>query len=270
MRFANVLGWKREDGSRIPVTAAGLQEHKDLVATYELEAGSPIRLAYRAVIDRKYARVEKKLAEGEVARGKSKARADVEKGRAAYAKRLHKWIDGDGRKIPSTPAGIKHHKGMVAAYENIFGPTSVLDRQARERTYKAILDGIAREERRQEWQANRSKEIAAEQKRVDAGKRAMQREARKRRNAERAKSDAASDRRSRQRKARYCRYRIRLAEQRIATSARTVMSDERLESFRGSSSYESVVKANDRAKELLKIFRGNLADYKTRLAALQP
>ena len=39
MRFAYVLGWKREDGSRIPQTLAGIKEHKALVATYEQQTG---------------------------------------------------------------------------------------------------------------------------------------------------------------------------------------------------------------------------------------
>ena len=269
MRFANVLGWKREDGSRIPVTAAGLEEHKALVAKYELETGSPIRSAYRGIIDRKYARVEKKLAEGEVARGKSEVRANTEKRRAILAKRLHKWLDRDGSKLPSTPAGIKRHKALVSSYEEMFGPSSDLDREARARTYQAILDGIEREKVRRKGQAQRSKEIVAQQKRADAERRAMQRAERKRRNAERAKSDAASDRRSRQRKARYCRYRIELAKRRVDQGERNVVSDESLESYWGTSEYEGILKARERAKELLVIFRGNLADYKARLAALQ-
>ena len=47
------------------------------------------------------------------------------------------------------------------------------------------------------------------------------------------------------------------------------MSAEVVESYRGSSSYRHVVNANDRAKQLLKIFRKNLAVYEAKLAALQ-
>ena len=47
------------------------------------------------------------------------------------------------------------------------------------------------------------------------------------------------------------------------------MSDEILKTYEGYSAYGSVVKARDRAKELLAIFRGQLADYESRLAALQ-
>ena len=195
--------------------------------------------------------------------------AEREEARARQAKRIHKWLDGGGWKIPATPAGIKQHKALVAKYEKEFGPSSDTDRKARERTYKAILDGLEREKTRRVQQAQRSKVVASEQKVSDAERRARQRAARKRRNAKRASGDAASDRRSRQRKVRYCRSRIRLSVRRIANSEQDVHSDEWLELYRGTSSYESVVKANDRAKELLAIFRGNLADYKARLAALQ-
>ena len=71
-------------------------------------------------------------------RGKSKARAGVEKGRAAFAKSIHKWIDTGGSKIPSTPEGIEQHKALVARYERAYGASSATDRKARARMYKAI------------------------------------------------------------------------------------------------------------------------------------
>ena len=269
MRFANVLGWKREDGSRIPETAAGLEEHKALVTKYELENGS-LKPAIQVMIARKHARVAKKLAEREVGRAKSKVRSDIEKSRAAYAKRLHKWIDGDGRKIPSTPAGIKRHKAMVAAYEKTFGASSVLDRKARARMYKAILDSIDAEKVRREGQAKRSLVVAAEQKKADAKLRAKNRTAKEKRDDERARVQEVRDRRNRQGRARYYRYRIKLSNQRIATSEKDAMSDEVLASYRGNPAYRSIAKASDRAKELLVIFRKNLAVYESKLAALQP
>ena len=121
MRFAYVLGWKREDGDRIPETVLGLKEHKALVTKYEKENGS-LRPAYQVMIARKHARVAKKLAEREVGRSQSKARADVEKRRAMLAKRLHKWLDDGGSKLPSTPWGIKRHKFYVARYEEDVWP----------------------------------------------------------------------------------------------------------------------------------------------------
>ena len=269
MRFAYVLAWKREDGKKIPETAAGLKEHKALVAKYAQERGGSIHPAYRAIIDRKYASVAKKLAAGEVARGKSKARADIEKRRAKLAKRLHKWIDHYGAKIPSTPAGIKKHKAMVASYEQDFGPSSVIDRKARARMYKAIIDSIEAEKVRRKGQASRSKVVAAEKKTADAKLRAKNRTAKEKRDAARAQAEAVRERRNRQGRARYYRHRIQLSVRRIANSEQDVHSDEWLELYRGTSSYESIVKANDRAKQLLKIFRKNLAVYETKLAALQ-
>ena len=47
------------------------------------------------------------------------------------------------------------------------------------------------------------------------------------------------------------------------------MSDKELGFFRGNRGYNSLVKANDRAKELLVIFRQNLAAYEAKLEALQ-
>ena len=268
MRLAYVLGWKRENGTKIHETAEGLERHKAMVLRYEQETG-PLKPAYRGIIDRKYAKVAKKLAEREVGRAKSKGRADTEKRRAVYAKRLHKWIDGDGSKLPSTPAGIKRHKVLVAWYEKIYGPSSDLDREARARTYQAILASIEREKTRREWQAQRSKEIDAEKKRGDAKQRAKNRAAKKKRDAARAKAGEAQDRRRRQWRASYYRSRIRLAKQRIATSEKDVMSPAELHSFRESSAYFGLVKARDRAKQLLVIFRKNLAVYKTKLADLQ-
>ena len=269
MRFANVLAWKREDGSRIPVTAAGLQEHKDLVAAYELGTGSPIRPAYRGIIDRKYAKVAKKLAEREVGRAKSKGRADTEKRRAKLAKRLHKWLNVNGSKIPSTAAGIERHKALVVAYEEEFGASSVLDRKARARMYDAIVASIEAEKVRRKGQAQRSKVVASEKKKADAKLRAKNRTAKQKRDAARAQAEAVRERRNRQGRARYYRYRIRLSERRISRSEKDVMSDKALESYRGNRGYHSVLKANDRAKELVAKFRKNLAVYKTKLAALQ-
>ena len=204
MRFANVLGWKRANGTKIPETAKGFEEHKALVAKYEKENG-PLRSAYRAVIDRKYARVSKKLAEREVGRGKSKARADTEKRRALLAKRLHKWLNANGSKIPSTAAGIERHKALVAEYEQEFGPSSVIDGKARARMYKAILVSIQREYVRRKDQASRSQVVAAEKKKADAELRAKNRTAKEKRDAARAQAEAVRERRNRQGRARYYR-----------------------------------------------------------------
>ena len=122
MRFAYVLGWKREDGSRIPVTAAGLEEHKALVAKYEKENGS-LRPAFQVHIARKHARVAKKLAEREVGRAKSKGRADNEKRRATVCQALStSGAPTNGSKIPATPAGIKQHKALVFSIREVVWP----------------------------------------------------------------------------------------------------------------------------------------------------
>ena len=269
MRLANVLGWKREDGSKIPETAKGLAEHKALVVKYELETGGPIRRSYWTVINRKYVSVAKKIAEGEVARQQSKARADIEKGRAAYAKRLHKWLDTNGSKISSTPGGIRRHKELGSRYEELYGPSSVLDREARARMYKAILDGIEAEKVRRKDQAKRSKVVAAEQAEADAKRDARNRAARNRKRDEREKDREDEDLKIRQRTVRRYQSRIRLAKRRIAASEKDVMGAEELESYRESSAYRYVVKANERAKQLLVIFRKTLAVYESKLAALQ-
>ena len=268
MRLAQVLAWKREDGANIPETADGLEEHKALVVKYEEENG-PLKPAFLALIERKYASVEEKIAEGDVARGQSKDRADHEKSRAAFARRIHKWIDFNGSKIPSTAAGIERHKALVIEYEKTFGPSSVLDREARARTYTAILDSIEHEDRRREWQAARSRTVAKQKKQAEAEQRAKARKEKERRRAERSKVMAAYYQRRNQARAKYYRYRIRLAEQRIATSEKDVMSDESLEAYRATSAYEDILKARERAKELLAVFNKNLATYEAKLAALQ-
>ena len=271
MRFANILGWKREDGTKIPETAAGLKEHKALLAKYMGGRGRPLKPAFLAVIKRKYASVEKKCTEREVGRGKSKARADTEKRRAMLAKRIHKWLDTNGSKIPSTFAGIARHMALVAAYEQEFGPSSALDSEARARTYKAIIDGIDREKTRRVQQASRSKVVAAEKKKADAKLRAKNRAAKEKRDTGRASVQEARDRRNRQRRASYYRYRIRLSERRVAkgkknldAANRALMKSSGLHSNLGSS-----LKARARAKELLAKFQKNLAVYETKLAALQ-
>ena len=274
MRLAYVLGWKREDGTKIPETAAGLKEHKALVAKYQQEtdrAGGVVRPAYLAVIARKHAKVATKLAEREVGRKKSKARAGVEKGRAAFAKRIHKWIDTGGSKIPSTPEGIEQHKALVARYERAYGASSATDRKARARMYKAITDSIEREKTRRVQQAQRSKVVAAAKKKADAALRAKNRAAKKKRDAKRAKAGEAQDRRRRQKMASYYRARIRLSERRIAQGKKNLdaANSALLRLNLGHPAWSISLKAYDRAKELLAKFKTNLAAYETKLAALQ-
>ena len=72
-------------------------------------------------------------------------------------------------------------------YEKTFGASSVLDRKARARMYKAILDSIEREKVRREGQASRSKVVAAEKKKADAKLRAKNRTAKEKRDDERAR-----------------------------------------------------------------------------------
>ena len=268
MRFVHVMIWKREDGSPIPETAAGLEEHKALVVKYEEENG-PIKPDIRAVIERKYARVEKKIAKGEVLRGKSKGRADTEKRRARFARAIHKWRAYDGSKIPSTLVGIEQHKALVSSYEKLFGPSSDTDRKARARMYKAILDSIEREKTRRVQQASRSKVVAAEKKKADAKRLAKNRAAKEKRDAARAQAEEVRERRNRQGRARYYRYRIKLSKERIANGKKNVISVRSLDAYRGTIDYEGVLKARNRAKALLAIFRKNLAAYETKLAALQ-
>ena len=144
-----------------------------------------------------------------------------------------------------------------------------LDRKARARMYKAILDSIEREKTRRTGQASRSKVVAAEQKKADAALRAKNRAAKKKRDATRAAVEDARERRNRQRRASYYRYRIRLSERRVAQGKKNVVSDESLKAYRGTSEYEGILKARTRAKQLLAKFRKNLAVYKTKLADLQ-
>ena len=126
-----------------------------------------------------------------------------------------------------------------------------------------------REKVRRKGQASRSKVVAAEKKKADAKLRAKNRAAKEKRDAARAQVEAVRERRNRQGRARYYRYRIRLSQQRIATSKKDVMSAKVLESYRDHFAYGSMVKARDRAKELLVTFRKNLAVYEAKLAALQ-
>ena len=106
MRFAYVLAWKREDGTRIPETQAGLEEHKALVAKYEEETG-PLKPAYRGIIDRKYAKVAKKLAEREVGRARRARDGPIPR--------------SDGRSSPrastsgATPMAQKFHRRPLAS-----------------------------------------------------------------------------------------------------------------------------------------------------------
>ena len=169
MRFANVLGWKREDGSRIPVTAAGLKEHKALVAKYEKENG-PLRSAYRAVIDRKYARVKKKLAEREVGRAKSKGRADTEKRRAMRSPSA--FTSGSmptARKSHPRQPVSKRHKALCRSCSTRTDvrccrlPYSIMKARAADVQVHPRQHRVRKSVRRVQ-QAKRSKVVASEQK----------------------------------------------------------------------------------------------------------
>ena len=202
-------------------------------------------------------------------RGKSKARADTEKRRALLAKRLHKWLNANGSKIPSTAAGIERHKALVAEYEQMFGPSSVGDRKARARMYKAILDSIERKAPPGAT-GQRSKVVAAEKKKADAKLRAKNRAAKEKRDAARAQAEAVRDRRNPAGKGKVTTATgFDWRNGGSPASEKDVMSDEVAGILSGDPSYRSVVKANDRAKELLAIFRKNLAVYEAKLAALQ-
>ena len=269
MRFAYVLGWKREDGSRIPETAAGLEE------TQGAGGASTSRRT-----DRSGQLTGLSLTGNTLGSPRSSASGKWAARRARHGPASRRAAQRSpsvftSGSIPAAlrshprPDGIEQHKALVARYERAYGASSVLDRKARARTYKAILDSIEREKTRRVQQAQRSKVVAAEKKKADTKLRAKNRTAKEKRDAARAQAEEVRERRNRQGRARYYRYRIRLSKQRIATSQKDVMSAEVLESYRGTSAYESVVKASDRAKQLLAIFRRNLASYKARLAALQ-
>ena len=127
MRLAWVLSWKREDGTPIAETSDGLEEHKALVTKYEEETGSPMRPAYRGVIDRKYAKVAKKLAAREVGRAKSKGRADTEKRRAKLTpSAFTSGLISTAQKSHPRPLESKRHKALGRlSTRQMYGPSSV-------------------------------------------------------------------------------------------------------------------------------------------------
>ena len=120
-------------------------------------------------------------------------------------------------------------------------------------------------------QASRSKVVASEKKKADAKLRAKNRAAKVKRDATRAAVEDARERRNRQRRASYYRYRIRLSERRVAQGKKNVdaANNAVLKSDRNHSAWRSFLKARERTKELLAGFKKNLAVYKTKLAALQ-
>ena len=139
MRLAWVLSWKREDGTPIAETSDGLEEHKALVAKYEEETGSPIRPAYRGVIDRKYAKVAKKLAAREVGRAKSKGRADIrEAPREATPSVSTSGSTTTARKSHRLLWASSGTRPLSLAYEQEFGGSSVL------RSARASVRGCTR------------------------------------------------------------------------------------------------------------------------------
>lgn len=77
-------------------------------------------------------------------KAESQSRAVTERRRSVMARRLYKWLDGNGRKLPSNEVGIAKHKAMVAEYEQVFGPTST-DYQS---TYDSVREGLALDEQR--------------------------------------------------------------------------------------------------------------------------
>ena len=92
---------------------------------------SGVLLAYN---EKEAKRLEAKEAAGAAQKAASSERKADEKTRAVFARRLYKWLDAEGRKLPSNEEGIRQHQAMVAEYEEQYGPVKA--------NYQRIYDRI--------------------------------------------------------------------------------------------------------------------------------
>ena len=142
-------------------------------------------------------------------------RDDTETRRASFAKRLYKWLDADGKKLPTSEAGIAAHQDMVAEYEREFGIVTT----EYPKKYASIRHALA---------AGRQREEDAEKSRLAAEERKQQQEReRDERNAKiRAERDAARDRREAASTIRYYERRAPVYRNLLERLSRNIRADE--------------------------------------------
>ena len=96
-----------------------------------------------------------------------------EKRRAKFAYNLYKFRDHLGRKLPQNEAGIIKHKAAVAKYVKEYGPVQT----NYEKVYFYILRGVDAENKRQDYNTNLMKKLAAakiaEKKQLNENKKKM-------------------------------------------------------------------------------------------------
>ena len=127
-------------------------------------------------------RLEAKEAAGVALKTASSERKAVESARAAFARRLYKWLDIGGRKMSSNEEGIRQHQAMVAEYEEKYGPVKA--------NYQRIYDRIrAAAEVERDRQENNARIFREAEERRERKKRELT-ELRAKRLAERARRTA--------------------------------------------------------------------------------
>ena len=145
-----------------------------------------VREYFLAHNEKEAKRLEAKEAAGAAQKAASSERKADEKTRSVFARRLYKWLDRGGQKLPSDEEGIRHHQAMVAEYEEQYGPVKT-DYQ---RIYDRIRAAAEVERKRQEDNARIFRE--AEERRERQKREVAMRRAKRfaERFAERAKRTA--------------------------------------------------------------------------------
>ena len=107
--------------------------HKNIMAHW---ARFPARVQERLI--KRNAR-EAIRAAARATRARPKFDREKERQRGKFARRLVKWLDTNGRKLPAGEKGIARHQAMVAMYEALYGSISKMDQTTYDNTYADIL-----------------------------------------------------------------------------------------------------------------------------------
>lgn len=165
--------------------------------------------------DKQAAKLDAKVADTAAKAEVRLKRGQTETRRASFAKRLYKWLDADGKKLPTSEEGIVAHQAMVAEYESEFGIVTT----EYPPKYASIRSALA---------AGRQREEDAERSRLAAEER-KQRQERERdeRNAKiRADRDAARYRREAASTIRYYERRVPVYRRLLERLSRYIRADE--------------------------------------------
>ena len=106
--------------------------HKNIMAHW---ARFPARVQERLI---KRNASEAIRAAARATRARPKFDREKERQRSKFARRLVKWLDSNGRKLPADEDGINRHHAMVAEYEITYGYISASDRATHLDTYAHI------------------------------------------------------------------------------------------------------------------------------------